>query len=77
MFTIGETLLYASKFKLDAGKTLQQRQQIIDEYLKIFLLEDKANTKIANISGGERKRLCLALELLNNPAVLFVDEPTT
>ncbi|XP_061390559.1 ATP-binding cassette sub-family G member 4-like, partial [Musca vetustissima] len=60
-----------------SNKTAQQRQQIINEYLRIFLLEDKSNTRIANISGGERKRLCVALELLNNPAVLFVDEPTT
>ncbi|XP_073845598.1 ATP-binding cassette sub-family G member 1-like [Musca autumnalis] len=77
MFTINETLMYAAKFKLDAGKTQQQRQEIIDEYLWIFQLEEKANSMIANISGGERKRLCVALELLNNPAVLFVDEPTT
>lgn len=76
-FTIMETMLYASKFKLDRNISQDERQCLINELLDIFLLTSKADTMISRISGGERKRLCVALELLNNPAVLFVDEPTT
>ncbi|XP_075167231.1 ATP-binding cassette sub-family G member 1-like [Haematobia irritans] len=76
-FTVMETMIYASKFKLPNNTTDTERQNVIDGYLKVFLLRDKANTFISNISGGERKRLCIAMELLDNPSVLFLDEPTT
>ena len=48
-----------------------------------FQLEERANTKIGTpgvkktLSGGERKRLSLATEILADPLILFCDEPTT
>lgn len=49
----------------------------IDEILQMLRLTKAKHTKMENLSGGERKRLSVALELVNNPPVIFLDEPTT
>lgn len=49
----------------------------IDDLLHNLLLYDKQSTMVYNLSGGERRRLTIALELVYSPKVMFFDEPTT
>lgn len=49
----------------------------VDEVLVLTGLEEKANARVRTLSGGQRRRLDLALGIVGNPELLFLDEPTT
>lgn len=79
--TVYQNLYYNARLSL-SGKTDEEIEKIIDRGLKNLGLEHTKNLKVGNvlaqtISGGQRKRLNIALELTRQPPVLFVDEPTS
>ncbi|KAH8279564.1 hypothetical protein KR018_001731 [Drosophila ironensis] len=76
-FTVHEMMLLAANLKLGNELNRQQKLEVIDEILEMLRLKGSENTMTPKLSGGERKRLCIALELVNNPPVIFLDEPTT
>ncbi len=49
----------------------------LDEVLHLVGLEDKADSRVKNLSGGQQRRLDLGLGIIGNPELLFLDEPTT
>ena len=80
--TVQETLYYAAELRMRAEKdTPAARAQRIDEVLSLLEISHCKNTIIGNsrrkgVSGGERKRVSVAVEMLNRPILLFLDGPT-
>ena len=68
--TVRETLQYYSR--LYRGRTAD-----IDGLIELVNLKDKAKEQYRNLSGGLRQRLGIAIALVNDPEVVFLDEPTT
>jgi ABC-2 type transport system ATP-binding protein len=67
---VSETLLLFAGF-FNMGK------ERVDEIIDIVGLEEKRKSYVVNLSGGQRQRLAIGIALINKPAILLLDEPTT
>ncbi|XP_050573968.1 ATP-binding cassette sub-family G member 1-like isoform X2 [Bombus affinis] len=74
--TVQEAMQFAVDLKLD-NISQKAKSIAIDEILNILRLRHAKDTTTECLSGGERKRLSIALELVSNPPIVFLDEPTT
>uniref|UniRef100_A0A336LSC6 CSON015173 protein n=1 Tax=Culicoides sonorensis TaxID=179676 RepID=A0A336LSC6_CULSO len=77
MLTIREAMMVAADLKLGHVIDKNAKLEIIEEILEMLRLTKAGDTLGYLLSGGERKRLSIALELVNNPPIIFLDEPTT
>src|SRR5579875_1331828 len=75
--TVERALYYAARLRLPADFTREQIRWRIDEVLEDVEMSDRRNLLVSKLSGGQRKRVSIALELLANPSVFFLDEPTS
>ncbi|RHN61677.1 putative xenobiotic-transporting ATPase [Medicago truncatula] len=79
--TVKETIAYSAHLRLPSTMSKEEVSSIIDGTIIEMGLQDCADRLIGNwhlrgISGGERKRTSIALEILTKPRLLFLDEPT-
>jgi ABC-type multidrug transport system ATPase subunit len=80
--TVKETLDFRVELKLGRKLNKSQRDDLVNELLQELNLVKAAHTivgnnKVRGISGGERKRLSIACEMISSPSVIFLDEPTS
>jgi ABC transport system ATP-binding/permease protein len=75
--TVSRALSHAARLRFPPDVPAAEREQRIGEVLDELGLAERAGQRIDTLSGGQRKRTSVALELLTRPSLLFLDEPTS
>ncbi|MFI8917241.1 FHA domain-containing protein [Streptomyces sp. NPDC053513] len=75
--TVRRALGYAAELRFPEDTVAAERQARVDEVIRELGLVERADQPIHSLSGGQRKRVSVALELLTKPSLLFLDEPTS
>jgi ABC transport system ATP-binding/permease protein len=71
------TLQYAARLRLPAGTPSERADRIVDQTMSDLDLADRRDVAVRKLSGGQRKRASIAVELLTQPRTFFLDEPTS
>lgn len=82
LLTVQETIQFAADFKLPREVTPGEKRAIVDRVIELLGLTEVRHSQIGEetkrgISGGEKKRVAIGIELVTFPGLLFLDEPTT
>jgi ABC-type multidrug transport system ATPase subunit len=81
LLTVKETLHYAAHLSIQ-GKTYAEREAAANDTLTLLRLEHVQNTIVGDnltrgLSGGEKRRVSIAVDIIHEPPVIFLDEPTS
>ncbi len=74
---VRRALRFAAELRFPADTPAAERNARVEEVISELGLTDQATQRISTLSGGQRKRTSVALELLTRPSLLFLDEPTS
>lgn len=73
--TVRETLENAAEIKMPKDTSKEELNKRVDEVLELFGLDREIHSMVEKLSGGQRKRLSIAVEYIVNPKLFFLDEP--
>ncbi|MFS8086228.1 MAG: FHA domain-containing protein, partial [Acidobacteriota bacterium] len=75
--TVFRTLYYVARLRLSADVSGREIDQIVNEVMDVTGLSERRDVPVGQLSGGQRKRVSIAVELITKPSVIFLDEPTS
>jgi ABC-type multidrug transport system ATPase subunit/pSer/pThr/pTyr-binding forkhead associated (FHA) protein len=75
--SVYRTLYYVARLRLSRDVSKREIDQIVNEVMDVTGLAERRNVQISKLSGGQRKRVSIAVELITKPSVIFLDEPTS
>jgi len=75
--SVQEALYYSARLRLPADASSVEIRKLVARTIARLGLEDRAQTRVGRLSGGQRKRVSVGAELLGRPRLLFLDEPTS
>lgn len=75
--SVYRTLYYVARLRLSRDVSSREIDQIVNEVMDVTGLAERRNVQVNNLSGGQRKRVSIAVELITKPSVIFLDEPTS
>lgn len=77
VLTVERTLYYAAELRLPEATPPEELRRIVEEVIATVGLTEQHDTQFRQLSGGQQKRLSLAVELITKPNFIFLDEPTS
>ncbi|UJR32419.1 hypothetical protein I4U23_019881 [Adineta vaga] len=80
--TVRENIFFSANLRLPQSVSYYERLERVEQIIKQLRLNECADTRMGTefqrgVSGGEKKRTCIAMEMVLSPTILFLDEPTT
>jgi ABC transport system ATP-binding/permease protein len=75
--TVEEALQYAARLRMPDDTTAEERNLRVEEVMDVLELTFRRSTPIKKLSGGQRKRVSIGVEIITKPSIMFLDEPTS